>query len=223
MKSYLWSHRVSGFIRKLIPKKDNTLCVLPWAERLEGVCFVPGPPWELSGRWTEFIKSGDDMLKGTEVWRPFIMWDVVELFSSETRPVLFVFLCGSFGVAVSHGKPSNSARPPLFKPPSDETAGGVPWKGLVKSTSLFRGVCKKLLSRGEYGEWGRLVVCGGELNEKFAKSFLVPSSEGVPLLLGVSGVSNAGSLVRLVLKSPSVLDPGVTWGQTKTRKTIQVT
>lgn len=151
------------------------------------------------------------------------MWDVVVVFSSETRPVLFALLCGSLGVAVSHGKSSNRTRPPLFKPPSDETAGGVPWKGQVNSTSPFRGVCKKLSSRGEDGEWDRLIICGGELNEKFAKSFLVPSSEGVPLLLGVRGVSSAGSLVRLVLKSPSVLDPGVTWGNNNNNKTIQLT
>lgn len=76
---------------------------------------------------------------------------------------------------------------------------------------FFNGVCtKKFLSRGEDGEPGRLVMYCGELNEKFAKSFLVPSSEGVPLLLGVSGVSRAGSLVRLVLRSPSVFAPGVT-------------
>ena len=194
--------------------KSNTPLFLPCAERLAGVCFVPEPTLDVSRSWSEFTKSGDDMLKGTEVWRPFIIWGVVELFSSETRPVLFVFRCGSLGVAVSHGKPSNSVKPSLFKP-----AGGVPWKGLVNCTSLFSGVCKKLLSRGEDGEWGRLATCGGELNEKFAKSFLAPSSEGVPLLLGVSGVSNAGSLVRLVLKSPSVLDPGVTWRKTTTGKT----
>ena len=81
----------------------------------------------------------------------------------------------------------------------------------MNAWSVLNGDCKKkFLSRGEDGEPGGLTTFWGELNEKSATSFLVPSSEGVSLLLGVSGVSRAGSLVRLVFRSPSVFAPGVT-------------
>lgn len=75
----------------------------------------------------------------------------------------------------------------------------------------LNGVCpERSISIGEDGEPEALVMSCGELNEKLAKSFLIPSSSGVLLLLGVRGVSRAGSLVRLLLRSPSVFAPGVT-------------
>lgn len=218
-----WKWKISLSILTLVQMLVTiNLLFLPCAEKpptLKDACRDPESLLDLSGRWKEFTRGGGDMSYGTDVCRPFVIVDAVTSFSTETRPVLFVFLCGSFGVAVSHGRPSKSSRPPPFKPDNDETAGGVAWKGLVNSISLFNGVCKKKLRPwGEVGESGRLVACCGELNEKFAKSFLIPSSEGVPRLLGVSGVNRAGSLVRLVLRSPSVLAPGVTWGFSNGKK-----
>lgn len=155
------------------------------------------------------------MVYGAELCTPLLIAGKTELLSPEARPVLAASRCGRLGVAVSHCRPSTSPRLPPFKSVPTETGGGVLWKGLG-DWSFLNGDCKKkFLSRtGEDGESGRLVTCCGELNEKFVNSFLLPSSEGVPLLLGVSGVSRAGSLVRLVLRSPSVIAPGVTWRET---------
>lgn len=148
------------------------------------------------------------------------MWDVVEVFFLEIRFVLFVFFCGSFGVVVFYGKFLNRVRFLLFKFFFDEIVGGVFWKGLVNFILFFRGVCKKLLLRGEDGEWDRFIICGGELNEKFVKLFLVLFFEGVFLLFGVRGVSSVGLFVWLVFKFLLVLDLGVIWGNNNNSKII---
>ena len=151
-----------------------------------------------------FTGEGDVTVSSRELCKPLLVTSAAVVFIPVVGSVFPMSRFGRVGVVSSHCR-LVTFRSALV---SIEGEPGVFCKDVLFTCSFSKGECKK--TKGEDGDSERLVTCSGELNEKFTDSVLEPSSDGVSLLLGVSGVRRAGSLVRLVLRSPSTFAPGVT-------------